>query len=89
MILHALASACIAFYLINVVRWQFKLRTGNDCIGFRYPMNRKPFNCMTCLSAWLGLGLGLLNSYGWHSLEILFIAGVMGIVVDGLIKKYL
>jgi hypothetical protein len=78
MIIHALFAACFAFYMIEVVRWQRS-----------QIFNRKPLNCSPCLSAWSGLATGLIAGYGWHSIEIMFIAGVMGIVINSGIKKFL
>jgi hypothetical protein len=87
MILHALFSACFAYFMIDVLQWQ------------KWPLYfqvletplfaRKPFSCITCLSAWTGLTTGLLNGYGWQSVEVMIIAGVMGLVMNQAINKYL
>lgn len=96
--IHALAAACTAFYLINVVRWH-KLKilrvkqvvfVSDRAIEVNKPiLDRKPFSCTVCLSAWFGLANGLLNGFGWHSIEIMFIAGVMGLILDNGLKRYL
>jgi hypothetical protein len=79
MIVHALAAACFSFYMVNIVLWQRLLPI----------LNRKPFTCTVCLSAWSGLLIGLLFGYKWQAFEIMFIAGVMGLMIDNGIKRYL
>jgi hypothetical protein len=79
MIIHALASACIAFYLIKVVRWDKRIAI----------LARKPFSCTVCLSAWVGLILGLLNSFEWQAIEVMFIAGVMGLILENGANRWL
>lgn len=50
---------------------------------------RKPFNCMKCMSGWFALSLALISGYGWQS-GLLFIAGVfIGAIAEGIIMRYL
>jgi hypothetical protein len=88
MLVHALAVACFAFYMIDIVGWQYWIRRG-DATLYRFPLNRKPFNCHPCLSAWTGLLAGLGLQYGWLSLELMFLSGVLGLVIDSAIKRFL
>ena len=95
MIIPALAAACFAFYMTSVVRWQrfWKIAYQIICLAFlnqwKEPKRVKPFDCTVCLSAWSGLIFALLDGYGWHSLYIMFIAGVMGLILENGSNRYL
>jgi hypothetical protein len=73
-----LFSACFAFYMVEVVRWQKLLI-----------LRRKPFTCVVCLSAWTGLVTALISGEGWHSIFFMFISGMMGLILERLVKRYL
>jgi hypothetical protein len=45
-------------------------------------LNTKPFNCVTCLSAWTGFITALLAGEGYSSIMYLFISAVAGILLD-------
>jgi hypothetical protein len=82
-----LFAACFAFYMVQVIRWQYKLKflENIDPDGiptYHYPMNTKPFNCITCLSAWTGFITALLAGEGYSSIMYLFISAVAGILLD-------
>lgn len=65
-----LAAVSFAFFLIEILRWHQ-----------RAPMfNRKPFNCVPCLSAWTGLLLLLLPSQLSEIVLTIFGSGVLGAV---------
>lgn len=72
-------SACFAFYSVEVVQW------------YRYikfiDLDRKPFNCTVCMSAWVGLLTGIFNNIGHESIYTMFIAGVAGLILKQLIYK--
>lgn len=96
MILYSFTAACIAFFLVECLKWHKIIKVpvpGYDGEGFceitKYPMNVKPFKCTLCLSGWIGLLLGLIKGYGWESILMLFVAGVMGLIIDNGIKRYL
>lgn len=91
MIIHALAAACFSFYMVNIVRWQLWIKALILALWVKFDHNRriKPFDCTVCLSAWSGLLIGLLMGYGWQAVEVMFIAGVMGVVIDAGVKRYL
>lgn len=44
--------------------------------------NRKPFNCLMCMTGWTSLGISLLNGYEWSSVYFMFI----GVFVGGLFE---
>lgn len=47
--------------------------------------NRKPFNCMMCMTGWCSLVLALFSGHGWFS-GLLMIAGVFIGAVFGAVK---
>src|SRR5687768_10337446 len=46
-----LFAASLAFVLIEILRWQDYEDIFYNC----QPFNRKPLNCIPCLSGWIGL----------------------------------
>jgi hypothetical protein len=80
MIIDVLFAACAAFYLIEVIEWQkyIYLLTG---------YGERPFNCVCCLSAWLGLFVGVVKGYGHESIYVMVFAGVLGCLLSRLIIK--
>ncbi|RYZ89383.1 MAG: hypothetical protein EOP04_06970 [Proteobacteria bacterium] len=80
-----LFSASLAFVLIEILRWQ-------DYEDFFYnyqPFNRKPLNCIPCLSGWIGLLTAFVCGYGLSSLVFLPICIVAGIALEGSLKNLL
>jgi hypothetical protein len=82
-----LFAACFAFYMIQVIRFQYLWKKVDyiDPEGkpsYLYPLNTKPFNCVTCLSAWTGFITALLAGEGYSSIMYLFISAVAGILLD-------
>lgn len=73
-LLYALA---VAFFLVNVVP-RVKLN------------NRKPFNCLQCMTGWCALGLSIASHHPWYMCLLLTIAGVsLGAIVSGIIMRWL
>jgi hypothetical protein len=79
MTLHILFAASFAFLMIEGVQWH----------RWHTLLDRRPFNCITCISLWSGLITTLLNGYGWQSIEAAFLSAMTGFIIDSLIKKYL
>lgn len=73
-LLYALA---LAFFFVNVVP---RVRLNN----------RKPFNCLQCMSGWSALGLSIASEYPWYMCLLLTIAGVTcGALIGGIIMRWL
>jgi len=83
MLLIFLFAASLAFVLIEVLRWQ----DYEDVFYNSQPFNRKPFNCIACLSGWIGFVTALALGHGFVSMLFLPICMVAGIALDGLLKK--
>ena len=83
------AAPCFAFYMVEVVRWQYWFTDIGKNNKFTGPLLRKPFTCTVCLSAWAGLTFALLYGAAWYSIPLMFISGIAGLILEGLIKKYL
>lgn len=85
MIYHSIFSACLAWYLIEILHWHKYF----DFLTDSKPMDIKPFNCVVCLSAWAGFVTGLVVYQSFAAIEVGFIAGVMGALLDNGTKRYL
>jgi amino acid transporter len=77
-------SACAAFYLVNVVKWQYIIEIEWKEREY-YPLNFKPINCEVCLAAWLGLLSALVFGFEYLSIPAMFVSGVLSIFIT----KYL
>lgn len=52
--------------------------------------NRKPFNCMPCMTGWLCLGLAAASGHNWEMCILFLISGVgIGGIVSGIIMRWL
>lgn len=59
-----LLSACGAWVLVNMIEWHLLFR-----------INRKPFNCHTCLAGWFCLVLNI--GHYWLEVPFLMAASMM------------
>ena len=84
MIYTVILAACVGFFLVEVVKWHFMLERFMPCT---WTMNRKPFNCVPCVSAWFGLLIGLSEGMKWNSIDALFFSAVAGLVLKLAIEK--
>lgn len=78
-----LFAASLAFVLIEIVRWQ----DYEDFIANQKPFNRKPFNCITCLSGWTGLVTAFVLDFGLQSLLFLPVCMVAGYALERILKR--
>jgi hypothetical protein len=87
-----LFAACFAFYMIEIVRWQYLWKKtldikSDESLMVSYPLNRKPFNCITCLSGWVGGLTALACGEGWNCIMFVFVSAVAGIFLERILKS--
>lgn len=51
--------------------------------------NRKPFNCMMCMSGWSALALGISYGYEWESIGLCLQAIFAGAMFGAIKMRYL
>lgn len=81
-----LGSACFSFFMVEIVRWHKRMY---DPLANDFILDRKPFNCTTCLSGWTGFIVSILSGYLFESFLVMFISAVAGLILDNGVKKYL
>jgi hypothetical protein len=65
------AAPAFAYLLILAYRWHE-----------RFPfLERKPFNCVVCLSAWIGISLFFLPDVVAQAVAAFSLSGIMGKVI--------
>ena len=75
MITKIFAAVFFSYYFVNIagisskIKQFFKMKAG---------ARLKPFDCVTCLSAWTGLALFLLPEFYSQLLCVMFISGYVG-----------
>lgn len=68
-----LYALCLAFFVVEVLP-RIKLT------------NRKPFNCMMCMTGWCSIGLAVWQDFHWPYVLLLGLAGVFTGAMFGAIK---
>lgn len=69
----AVCAPCLAFLLINAYNWHLR---------FGGLLNRKPFSCFVCSSAWIALAMMVLpDGISWP-LKAFALAGVLAYYVQ-------
>ena len=67
----------IAFSLVNVVP---RIRL----------TNRKPFNCLACMTGWIALGLAVWQGWYWADCVLILVVGVgLGGIFSGILMRWL
>ena len=71
-----IASALASFYFIEFARFHKKLK-----LDFR------PFNCLVCLPAWIGLVLYFLPTLVSEIIIVMFSASILAVILKTLMNK--
>lgn len=72
MIVKILASIFSAYYFINIAGIPNKIK---QMFKFKPGQRLKPFDCIYCLSAWVGLSLYFLPNQVSEAMLIMFVSG--------------
>ncbi len=75
-----IAALAIAFAFVNLIY---------PYLARKKFFQRKPFNCIMCLTGWSSLGLALINGYGYGSVLFMFVGLFAGAMFEGLTMRYL
>lgn len=75
-----LSALAIAFAFVNMVY---------PILARRKFFQRKPFNCIMCLTGWASLGLSLINGYGIGSILFMIVGLFVGAMFEGIKMMYL
>ena len=75
-LIHIIAAPCLALLLQDAYQWQYR---------FGGLLNRKPFNCFTCLSAWLALTLSVLPADIADPVSAFAIAGMLAFYIENIL----
>lgn len=77
MITNITAAIFFAFFFVEILRWHKKSEL----------FNRKPFNCIPCLSAWSAMVLYFLPTSVSDFILVMFGAGTCGAIFIQLMNK--
>lgn len=52
-------------------------------------LNRKPFNCVKCMTGWCSVGIAFVFGYEWNALWFLPLGVFIGAMFEGIRMRYL